>query len=84
MFWTIKFNNSFEVSFSAYVSSAQNLGDHIVVNSGIAGLLSIYDTDGNLEQQFSIKKNDRFIYRIYFYDIEFIFMTIKDIVLVRE
>lgn len=29
----------------------QNLGDHIVVNSGIAGLLSIYDTDGNLEQQ---------------------------------
>ena len=60
--------NSFEVPFSAYVSSAQNLGDHIVVNSGIAGLLSIYDTDGNLEQQFSIKKNDRFIYRIYYYD----------------
>lgn len=60
--------NSFEVPFSAYVSSAQNLGDHIVVDSGIAGLLSIYDTDGNLEQQFSIKKNDRFIYRIYYYD----------------
>ena len=60
--------NSFEVPFSAYVSSAQNLGDHIIVDSGIAGLLSIYDMDGNLEQQFSIKKNDRFIYRIYYYD----------------
>lgn len=60
--------NSFEVPFSAYVSSAQNLGNHIVVDSGIAGLLSIYDTDGNLEQQLSIKKNDRFIYRIYYYD----------------
>ena len=60
--------NSFEVPFSAYVSSAQNLGEHIVVDSGIAGLLSIYDTDGNLEQQLSIKKNDRFIYRIYYYD----------------
>lgn len=59
---------SFEVPFSAYVSSAQNLGNHIVVDSGIAGLLSIYDTDGNLEEQFSIKKNDRFIYRIYYYD----------------
>lgn len=44
------------------------IGDHIVVDSGIAGLLSIYDTDGNLEQQFSIKKNDQFIYRIYYYD----------------
>ena len=60
--------NSFEVPFSAYVSSAQNLANHIVVDSGVAGLLSIYDTDGNLEQQFSIKKNDRFIYRIYYYD----------------
>lgn len=60
--------NSFEVPFSAYVSSVQNLCNHIVVDSGIAGLLSIYDTDGNLEQQFSIKKNDRFIYRIYYYD----------------
>ena len=60
--------NSFEVPFSAYVSSAQNLGNHIVVDSGIAGLLSIYDTDGNLEEQFSIKKNNRFIYRIYYYD----------------
>lgn len=59
---------SFEVPFSAYVSSVQNLGNHIVVDSGIAGLLSIYDMDGNLEEQFSIKKNDRFIYRIYYYD----------------
>ena len=59
---------SFEVPFSAYVSSVQNLGNHIVVDSGIAGLLSINDMDGNLEEQFSIKKNDRFIYRIYYYD----------------
>ena len=59
---------SFSVPFSAYVSSAQNLGEHIIVDSGIAGLLSIYDEDGNLEEQFSIKKNDRFIYRIYLYD----------------
>ena len=59
---------SFEVPFSAYVSSAQNVGNHIIVDSGIAGFLSIYDTDGNLEEQFSIKKNDRFIYRIYYYD----------------
>ena len=59
---------SFQVPFSAYVSSAQNLDNHILVDSGIAGLLSIYDTDGNLEEQFRIKKNDRFIYRIYYYD----------------
>ena len=59
---------SFEVPFSAYVSSVQNLGEHILVDSGIAGLLSVYDSDGNLEEQFSIKKNDRFIYRIYYYD----------------
>jgi arylsulfate sulfotransferase len=59
---------SFKVPYSAYVSSVQQVDNHIVVDSGMAGLLSIYDTDGNLEEQFSIKKNKKYIYRIYYYD----------------
>lgn len=70
--------NSFEVPFSAYVSSAQKFRNHIVVDSGIAGLLSIYDTDGNLEEQFSIKKKMIVLF------IESIIMITTDIILVRE
>lgn len=60
--------NSFKVPYSSFVSSIQKVDDLIVVNSGMQGLLSVYDEDGNLLQQFKSMLNDKYIYRIYYYD----------------
>lgn len=63
--------NSFEIPFSAFVSSAQKVDDKIVTDTGMQGLLGVYDMDGNLLQQFHIPVDDEgFIYRIYHYDFE--------------
>lgn len=60
--------DSFEVPYSAYVSSVQKVNDYIVVDSGIPALLGVYDQDGNLLEQFQLVKNKKIIYRIYYYD----------------
>lgn len=40
--------DSFDIPFSAYVSSAQEYGENIVIDSGMAGVFGEYDSEGNL------------------------------------
>lgn len=59
---------SFEVPFSAYVSSAQEYGGNIIIDSGMKGIFGEYDLEGNLIRQFKMKLADEYIYRVYKYD----------------
>lgn len=59
---------SFEVPFSAYVSSAQEYDGNIIIDSGMQGIFGEYDGNGNLIQEFQMKLADEFIYRVYKYN----------------
>lgn len=59
---------SFEVPFSAYVSSAQEYGGNIIIDSGMQGLFGEYDEDGDLLVQFKMELAKAYIYRVYKYD----------------
>lgn len=61
---------SFDVPYSSHVSSVQEIGSNIVVDSGFQGIFGEYDTDGNLLRQFKIKRNDYMIYRVYKYTFD--------------
>lgn len=61
---------SFEVPYSAYVSSAQEIGDNVVIDSGFQGIFGEYTSDGTLLKQFKMKLNDYMIYRVYKYDFD--------------
>lgn len=65
---------SFEVPFSAYVSSAQEYDGNIIIDSGMQGIFGEYDAEGNLIQEFEMELADEYIYRVYKYDfIDFYF-----------
>ena len=59
--------DSFEVPYSGYVSSVQNIGSNTVVDSGAQGIFSEYDEDHNLIASFKMD-TDVFIYRVFKYD----------------
>lgn len=59
---------SFKVPFSAYVSSVQENGGNILIDSGMQGIFGEYDTDGSLLAQFKMKLAKYYIYRVYKYD----------------
>lgn len=59
--------DSFDVPFSSYVSSAQNIEDTTVIDSGTKKNFQEYDSDHNLIQSFDIEA-ETFIYRVYKYD----------------
>lgn len=61
---------SFEVPFSAYVSSAQDIDGNIVIDSGFQGLFGEYSSDGTLLAQFKMKKSKYMIYRVYKYSFD--------------
>ena len=61
---------SFEIPYSGIVSSVQMLKDHIITDSGMQGVLSIYDLQGNLIKQYRSMLNDKYIYRIYYYGFD--------------
>lgn len=61
--------DSFELPFSGYVSSVQDLENTTVINSGTGGVFQEYDSDHTLIQSFEIG-SDNFIYRVYKYDFE--------------
>lgn len=61
---------SFQVPFSAYVSSVQKLEGNIIIDSGMKGLFGEYDSNGNLLRQFKMELADEYIYRVYKYDFE--------------
>lgn len=58
---------SFEVPFSAYVSSAQEYDGNLIIDSGMQGIFGEYDSNGNLIQEFQMKLADEYIYRVYKY-----------------
>ena len=74
---TFKLVDYFEVPYSGYVSSAQNIGDHTLIDSGMAAVFTEYDE--NHEAITSYKMNaEKFIYRVYKYDfVGFYFRTDK-------
>lgn len=58
---------SFEVPFSAYVSSVQEYDGNLIIDSGMQGIFGEYDSNGNLIQEFQMKLADEYIYRVYKY-----------------
>lgn len=65
---TYQLVQSFEVPFSAYVSSAQEKEGNIIIDSGMAGVFGEYDTDGNLIREYQMELAKNYIYRVYKYD----------------
>ena len=61
--------SSFNVPYSPYVSSAQELDNgQILIDSGMKGLFGQYNKDGDLLAQFRMTLNSAYIYRVYKYD----------------
>ena len=58
---------SFEVPYSSHVSSVQDIGNNIIVDSGFQGIFGEYDNNGNLLRQFKMKRSSYMIYRVYKY-----------------
>lgn len=65
---------SFEVPFSAYVSSAQEYQNNIIIDSGMEGTFGEYDPDGNLLRKYNMRLAKNYIYRVYKYDFEDFFI----------
>ena len=64
---TFELAESFEVPYSGFISSVQDIGDNEVVDSGNLSTFGEYDGDGVLIRQFSM--NLDLIYRVYKYDL---------------
>ena len=64
---TFELVQSFEVPYSGFVSSVQDIGDNEVVDSGNASTFGEYDSDGTLIRQFNMDID--LIYRVYKYDL---------------
>ena len=66
---TFKLADSFEVPYSGYVSSAQDIGDNTVIDSGFQGMFGEYDKDHRLIASYKMDM-EKFIYRVYKYDFD--------------
>lgn len=63
--------SSFDVPYSPYVSSAQELDNgNILIDSGMKGLFGQYSSDGTLLSEFRMTLNTSYIYRVYSYDFQ--------------
>lgn len=59
---------SFDVPYSPYVSSAQELSNDLnLVDTGMQGVFGVYDDSGNLKAQYQMELNTSYIYRVYQY-----------------
>ncbi|MBT1163860.1 aryl-sulfate sulfotransferase [Bifidobacterium felsineum] len=59
---------SFDVPYSPYVSSAQELSDDLnLVDTGMQGVFGVYDDSGNLKAQYKMELSTAYIYRVYQY-----------------
>lgn len=61
--------DSFDVPYSAYVSSAQNTDTTTIIDSGMAKNFQEYDRDHNLIQSFNMEA-ETFMYRVYKYTFD--------------
>lgn len=65
-----KLVESFDVPYSAYVSSVQNYQNHIIVDSGQQATFAEYMNSGKLIQRFTQKTDTKYLYRVYKYDFK--------------
>lgn len=65
-----KLAESFDVPYSAYVSSVQNYQNHIIVDSGQQATFAEYTNSGKLIQRFTQKTDTKYLYRVYKYDFK--------------
>ena len=65
-----KLVESFDVPYSAYVSSVQNYQNHIIVDSGQQATFAEYTSSGKMIQRFTQKTDTKYIYRVYKYDFK--------------
>ena len=66
---TFSMMDSFEVPYSGYVSSAQDLNENDVIDSGFAGVFAEYDAEHNLIAFYTMDV-EKFIYRVYKYSFD--------------
>lgn len=74
---TYQLVQSFAVPFSAYVSSAQEYGSDIIIDSGMAGIFGEYDSQGNLIRKYEMELAKNYIYRVYKYDFSEFFTLLN-------
>lgn len=65
-----KLVESFDVPYSAYVSSVQNYQNHIIVDSGQQATFAEYTSLGKMIQRFTQKTDTKYLYRVYKYDFK--------------
>ncbi|MCB6603170.1 aryl-sulfate sulfotransferase, partial [Erysipelatoclostridium ramosum] len=61
--------DAFDVPYSPYVSSVQNIGTNTIVNSGMAFNFQEYDSEHTLIRSFTMK-GEKYIYRVYKYTFD--------------
>lgn len=59
--------DSFDVPYSGFISSVQNIGDNKIVDSGQQAIFAEYDENNELIREFS-DEDSTFIYRVFKYD----------------
>ena len=65
---TFELVQSIGAPLSGYVSSVQDVDGNIIIDSGIPGVFSEYDEDGELIATFTMD-TEKFIYRVFKYDL---------------
>lgn len=66
---TFELVDSFKVPYSGYVSSAQDIGDHVLADSGLKGTFTEYDADHKAIATYKMDCEE-FIYRVFKYNFE--------------
>ena len=66
---TFELVDSFKVPYSGYVSSAQETGDNVLVDSGLKGTFTEYDTDHKAIVTYKMDY-EKFIYRVFKYKFD--------------
>ncbi len=66
---TFELVDSFKVPYSGYVSSVQEIGDNVLVDSGLKGTFSEYDVDHKAIVTYKMDY-EKFIYRVFKYNFD--------------
>ena len=66
---TFELVDSFKVPYSGYVSSAQEIGDNVLVDSGLKGTFTEYDADHKAIVTYKVDY-EKFIYRVFKYKFD--------------
>lgn len=66
---TFELVDSFKVPYSGYVSSAQDIGDNVLADSGLKGTFTEYDADHKAIATYKMDY-EKFVYRVFKYNFE--------------